>query len=116
MKNIDEGMLKSMKVAELRTLAAELGVEASDELRKPQLREAILKNIPQETFDARQDETDQTKKSAEFQKTSQKPKPELPKTEAEFKTEKPQKTIEENGTSNPESEEDKPKQDRKSVV
>ena len=110
MKNIDEGMLKSMKVAELRTLAAELGVEASDELRKPQLREAILKNIPQETFDARQDETDQTKKSAEFQKTSQKPKPELPKTEAEFKTEKPQKTIEENGTSNPESEEDKPKQ------
>ena len=47
MKNIDEGMLKSMKVAELRTLAAELGVEASDELRKPQLREAILKNIPQ---------------------------------------------------------------------
>ena len=42
MKNIDAGMLKAMKVAELRALARVLGISDSDELRKPHLREVIL--------------------------------------------------------------------------
>ena len=44
-------MLKSMKVAELRALAAELGIEGTDKIRKPLLRETILQKSESNILD-----------------------------------------------------------------
>lgn len=51
MEKINEAMLKSMKVAELRALAAELGIEGTDKIRKPLLRETILQKSESNILD-----------------------------------------------------------------
>lgn len=110
MKNIDAGMLKAMKVAELRALARELGIADSDELRKPQLREVILERASRNTFEARHDEPVPLKKSEKVQEAYQEREVEFPVSDTEFQRRKNQRPHEVNHSLQAESEEDKSKQ------